>query len=314
MNLTNYYKERLNRNFRVLNCSHQDLDGAGSSIVVRNVFKNVEFVPLKYGDVNDFLKDLDYSKYDLVLLTDISPESEEAFNYSDKIFLLDHHSSGVKYHKPEVGRICIEGKSACLLCKNFFENLFNLDLSYLNELCEYINLYDMWIDDPKFPIAWCYNEIFFYLHFDSFIKRFKNGDTKFNDVEIKFILDRKKLLTKTYNETNVYDLDSIKAGFFIGGMFLNDICHKLMHEKDYEVIMCVNAKSNSCSIRTKSETLHLGDMLQEIGLGGGHAQAGAFKLKEYDDVQEKIEKVEQYIFKNFPEIRRQKSLKVDNGF
>jgi len=304
MNLTKQYQQILRRDAKILNICHFDLDGVGSSIVVKNVFKNVSFIDLKYGQVDIFLKNLDFSEYDVVLMTDISPETEEVFNLSDKLFLLDHHDSAVRFNNPEKNRIVIAGKSACLLCKNFFENLFNLDLSYLDELCKYINDFDMW-ELKFFEKSWSFNCLYYYYFSNDFRKRFGNGDVKFNDIEIKYILEQRKLLEKTYKSITFYELESIKSGFYIGGNFINDICHRLMIDKNLDLVFCINPKSNSCSVRSKNENIHIGHILQELFPGaGGHKASAAFHLKEYDDIQESIEKVERYLFKNFPEIRR----------
>lgn len=303
MTLVEQYRKLLNRNGRILNLSHRDLDGAACSIVISNVFKNVEYISLKYGDVNNCLMNLDFTKYDAVIITDISPETEEVFNLSDKIFLLDHHSTGLKFNCPERSRIVIEGKCAASLCKEFFENLFKIDLSYLNEFCRIVNAYDTWVH--KFgDISWQYNELYFKYYDCDFRKRFSRGDTKLKDFEIEYVNERKKLLTEVYNNLDIYELDSINACFFLETRFVNDLCHKLMEEKGYQLTICVNSKSKSCSVRSNMMNLHVGKMLETLNLGGGHGSAGAFRLKENEELSNKIDTIEKYLYYNCEDIKK----------
>lgn len=302
MTLVEQYKKLLNRNGRILNVTHRDMDGVACSVVISNVFKNVEYISLKYGDVNNCLMNLDFTKYDAVIITDISPETEEVFNLSDKIFLLDHHSTGVKFADSSKNRIVIEGKCAASLCKDFFENLFKLDLSYLNDFIRIVNDYDLWIlSDEK---SWIFNELYFKYYDCDFRKRFKNGDTKLKDFEIEYVNERKKLLTEVYNKIDIYELDSINACFFIETSFINDLCHKLMEEKGYQLTICVNSKSKSCSVRSNMTNLHVGKMLETLGLGGGHSASGAFRLKDDRELSDKIDTIEKYLYYNCEDIKK----------
>lgn len=305
MNLIEQYRKLLDKNKRVLNLTHNDYDGACCSIVLSNIYKNIEFLPLKYGEVDSKIKTIDFNKYDLIIMTDISPETEDVFKLSDKIFLLDHHSTGLAYNSPENNRIVIEGKCAAILVKEFFENLFKIDLSYLNDFCNIVNDYDMWyMNDPR---SWGMNELYFKYYDCDFRKRFKNGDTKLKDFEIEYIKDRKKLLREVYDNLNIYELDSIKACFFIENRFVNDICHKLMEEKDYKVTICINSKSKTCSVRSKLESLHIGEMLKQIDLGchsGGHQKSGAFRLSDKMNISEQIDRIEKYLFWKHEETKR----------
>lgn len=303
MTLVEQYRKLLNRNGRILNLSHRDLDGVACSVVISNVFKNVEYISLKYGDVNNCLMNLDFTKYDAVIITDISPETGEVFNLSDKIFLLDHHSTGTRHHKPESCRIVIEGKCAASLVKEFFENLFKVDLSYLNEFCNIVNDYDMWY--MKDSRSWTMNELYFKYYDCDFRKRFKSGDTKLKDFEIDYVNERKKLLTEVYNNLDIYELDSINACFFLETRFVNDLCHKLMEEKGYQLTICVNSKSKSCSVRSNMTNLHVGKMLENIIPGsGGHAAAGAFRLKDDRELSDKIDTIEKYLYYNCEDIKK----------
>ena len=302
MSLTDNWKKILNRNNRILSVSHLDLDGVGCSIVLQNIYKNIEFKSLKYGDVDEFLKTVNFKNYDCVILTDISPEHIETFDLSDKIFLLDHHETALKFHCPEKNRLINTKNSASVFVKEFFEKLFNLDFYYLNDLISIIDDFDTWKlkDSRSRP----FNELYFKMYESDFRRRFGNGNTKLTQEEIDYVLQRKKEFNKVYENLDIWELDSINACFVISTNFINDICHKLMDEKGYQLTICINPKSRSCSVRTKEDCLDVGKVLEILGIGGGHKKSSAFRLSENEEVSHKIDMIEKYLYYNYEDIRK----------
>jgi len=302
MNLVEQYRKILNRNNRILNLSHADLDGVGCSIVLQNIYKNIEFKSLKYGEVDSFLKTVNFKNYDCVILTDISPEHIETFDLSDKIFLLDHHETAVKYHCPEKNRLINTKNSASVFVKEFFEKLFNLDFYYLNDLISIIDDFDLWkLQDPRSKF---FNELYFKMYESDFRRRFGNGNTKLTQEEIDYVLQRKKEFNKLYENLDIYEFDSINACFVISTNFINDICHKLMEEKGYQLTICINPKSRSCSVRTKEDCLDVGKVLEILGLGAGHKKSAGFRLLENEEPSKKIDMIEKYLYYNYEDIRK----------
>jgi len=302
MNLVEQYRKILNRNNRILNISHKDLDGVGCSIVLQNIYKNIEFKSLKYGEVDSFLKTVNFKNYDCVILTDISPEFKETFDLSDKIFLLDHHESAVKYHNPERNLLVNTKNSASVFVKEFFEKLFNLDFYYLNDLISIIDDFDLWkLQDPRSKY---FNELYFKMYESDFRRRFGNGNTKLTQEEIDYVLERKKQFKETYEKLDIYEFDSINACFFISTNFVNDICHKLMEEKGYQLTICINPKSRSCSVRTKEDCLDVGKVLEILGIGAGHKKSSGFRLLENEEPSTKIDMIEKYLYYNYEDIRK----------
>jgi len=302
MNIQEKYRKLLNKNNRILNVSHLDLDGVGCSIVLQNIYKNIEFKSLKYGDVDEFLKTVNFKNYDCVILTDISPEHIETFDLSDKIFLLDHHETAVKYHCPEKNRLINTKNSASVFVKEFFEKLFNLDFYYLNDLISIIDDFDLWkLQDPRSKF---FNELYFKMYESDFRRRFGNGNTKLTQEEIDYVLQRKKEFNKLYENLDIYEFDSINACFVISTNFINDICHKLMEEKGYQLTICINPKSRSCSVRTKEDCLDVGKVLEILGLGAGHKKSAGFRLLENEEPSTKIDMIEKYLYYNYEDIRK----------
>lgn len=295
MNLKEQYRKLLNTNNKVLNIHHKDLDGVSSSIILKNIYKNIDYKELKYGEVDGFLKTINYKNYDAIILTDISPESITSFEHSDKIFLLDHHDTALQYHSPENNRIVLNGKSATKLVKEFYENLFNIDLSYLNDFVEVVNDYDMWI--LKDVRSWGLNELYFKYWDNNFRNRFKSGDMYFTVQEVDHIKLRRKELEEVYNKVETYNFDIINGTLIIANTFINDICHKLMHEKGFNIVCCYNPKTKHISVRSKMVNIHIGEVLREVlGSGaGGHKNSAAFSVNDYSEINEKLDLLENYL-------------------
>lgn len=280
---------------RVLNIHHKDLDGVACSIVLKNIYTNITFQELKYGEVDEYLKNLNYNNYDVVILTDISPERVESFYYSDKTFLLDHHDTALVYNNPDENRIVVNGKCAAKLVKQFYETLFNIDLSYLSDFIDVVNDYDMWI--LKDVRSWGLNELYFKYWDNNFRNRFKSGSMYYSNVEVDYIKKRRKELEELYNNLETYNFDSIKGTLIIANTFINDLCHKLMHEKGFDIVCCYNPKSKHISVRCKLDNIHIGEVLRDvIGNGaGGHKNSAAFSVNDYSEINEKLDLIENYL-------------------
>jgi len=302
VNLLEKYRQLLSPSAKVLNIYHKDLDGCASSIVVKNVFSNVYYQDVRYGFVNKLMEKINYNDYDVVLLTDISPETPEPFTYANNIFLLDHHDTASVYHNPQENRIVETSKSAAKLARDFFETLHGIDLSYLKSFCDAVNDYDLWIN--KNPDGWKLNELYFKYWDETFRRRFKNGDINFTTSEISYVKERQTILKEKIESLDLYEMDSVNAAFFFSTNFVNDVCHAVL-SKGFDFVICINPKSKNCSVRASTNIdIHVGDLLKTIELGGGHPHAGGFMYDNNSDVERNIEKIEKYLYMNYEKIRR----------
>lgn len=301
MSLKSQYRSILNRNAKVLNISHLDLDGAAASIVVANVFHNVKYRYFRYDEVDTFLKTTDLSEFDVVLLTDISPNDSLLLEDIPNSFLLDHHDTALCQHNPEKNRIVLNGKSAALLCKEFFESLYGIDLSYLNDFCEVVNDYDMWINNDK--RGWCLNELHFKYWSDNFRNRFIDGNVAFNEEELSFVKERRKKYKQVFDSLEIYELEKINGSFVMASEFVNDICSDLLKEGD-DIVICLNPRNKNCSIRISPSEIHLGNILKELDFGGGHKQAGGIREQDPIKFKEKLDILENLLYNRFKSIRK----------
>lgn len=301
MNLKTQYRNILNRNAKILNISHLDLDGTAASIVVANVFNNVQYRYFRYDEVDNFLKTTDLSHFDVVLLTDISPNDSLLLEEIPNSFLLDHHDSALCQHNPEHNRIVKSGKSAALLCKDFFESLYGIDLSYLNDFCRIVNDYDMWINSDK--MGWCLNELHFKYWSDVFRVRFMSGQISLSDDEKSFIKERRNKYTQIMDNLQIYELETIKGSFILASEFVNDLCSDLL-KNDNEIVICLNPRNKNCSIRINDSDIHIGNILKELDFGGGHKQAGGIREPDPIKFKTKLDILENLLYNRYRHIRR----------
>jgi oligoribonuclease NrnB/cAMP/cGMP phosphodiesterase (DHH superfamily) len=296
---------KINSRMRVLSVSHNDLDGVGCAIEINNVFESVRYSRVTYSNVDSVLGKIDYDEYDLVLLTDISPKHESSLDISDKIIMIDHHETALKYNNHSKNRFVDTSYCGSALTKWFVEVLFDIRLKHLNNLMYLINDYDLWIhEDEKSKQL---NELYFKYWDDNFIHRFSNGDTEFLPDEIHFLKERKKKYHEIMKTTNFYDLEKINGCLFMLSDFVNDVAEKLLKDHGYRVVINKNPKSGSCSLRSNLEKdypdFHLGKFLENLGYGGGHRSAGGLSESDPIKFKEKIKDIEDKLFDMYPIIR-----------
>ncbi len=294
--------KKLDRNnSKILNIHHKDLDGCGSSIMLANTFdsKNIEFRGVTYGQVDSVLKATSYHLYDFVIITDVSPTDEKILSISDNILFLDHHDSTSGWHNPNEFKICKPGECATKLVKRFCEKQFKINLSYLNEFADVVNDYDTWrLADPRSKQL---NELFYKYWDRKFRSRFMQGNLEFTEEELKYLKQREKLFQDMWNILVVHEIESIKGGFIVGVQMINDLCDKLLKEEGFEFIFCRNPNTENISIRTNRDDIHIGDILSELKIGGGHAKAAGMSNIGMSQCQDVLTKVENKILEKIKE-------------
>lgn len=264
-------------------------DGTGCSIVLANCPINLTDKPVKYDDIDFCMEEIDYSAYDAVLITDISPSEERLLDLSNNIILLDHHETALKFHNPEKMRYVTQDYCGTVFTAEFSEEIWNLDLSHLYDFMELTNDYDMWIkENPKSDEL---NMIYYNIWHDKYLKRFLNGDVNFTSEEKKFIKLRKEQIKEQYKNLKIIDI-GLKDGCFINvNSFVNEMCNMLMEKEEYRIIFSYNDKNDNCSIRSNYGEVNIGQILEDLGYGGGHFSAGGMSEKHITILEKKINRV-----------------------
>ena len=298
----NLRKLGLNKKSKILNLTHAFCtDGTSCSIVIENCFINSTIQQVKYTEIDDVLENLhksNFQDYDFVFITDISPK-DETWLESNKIVLIDHHQTAIKFHNPAKNRYVVS-EIACgaLLVKKFLEKYFAERLKHLDDLIYLVNDYDLW--HKKNDKSTFINELHFFYWGEKFRQRFYNGDTRLNKTEINYLRKRKKDFTKVWEDLEIADYGNyknLKVCFLRSkGEFLNEIAEKILKEEGYDITFILNPIKNSVSVRSKMEDVNLGEVLKMVN-GGGHNLAAAFSSKP-EEIYKNIETVCEYIDKS----------------
>jgi oligoribonuclease NrnB/cAMP/cGMP phosphodiesterase (DHH superfamily) len=299
-------KLKLNTKSKIINIHHKDLDGVGSSIVIKNCFRNPVYISVKYQTIGEILLKINYDEYDAVIITDVSPDDQTVEKlgniWKDKILLLDHHDTAVRLHDPENMKFVHPGECGMTITKKFFEKYYNFKFDYLDGLDRIINDYDMWIkEDPKSEDM---NLLYLKYWDERFRERFYKGLSDFTFEEKKYLEEKHKEFKKIYKDLDVWELMSIHGCLYIADNWANELADKILNEKTCRVTISRNPKTNGCSIRSRISNIHIGDMLSGLGFGGGHKEAGGFWEPDTLKFREKVDLIEKYIYDNCVEMRK----------
>jgi len=290
-------------NAKILNITHVDLDGCGSSIVLGNVFKNMTYIFSSFYNIDEKLEIINYDDYDYVLLTDIHPTEERYLKISDKIIMIDHHPSD--FHDPKNMRYVISDKNVCatVLVKFFVEKMYNIKLSHLDKLTKFINDYDMW--NLKYPESKKLNDLMFYKYKPSeFRDKFMGGRVEFTNEEVVFLKDLDDKFEKTYEDMIVIDFNTINACVVFESDFMNEIADRLIKKENYDLVVIKHPNKGRCSLRNGSEELNIGEVLNDFGWGGGHPKSAGIFVKNDLEFKNKMETLERHLFSNYEMIRK----------
>ena len=281
------------KDVKILAIVHKDFDGIGASIMLANTFpkENIEFYATTYAKIDNVWKNVDKDAYDYFIMADISPNVPELIDLTDKLILLDHHTTAVEYHNPKKNRAVVTENCATMLVKDYCETVFGKDLSHLQEFAKLANDYDMWIlDDPR---SWELNELFFKYWDVKFRQRFMDGNIELNEEEQKYINSRHVQFDRIWDKMEVFDIpaEGIKACFFREREMVNDLAHKLLKDEDYDYVFCQNPATKSISVRINDTGVHIGNILKELKLGGGHKLASGINSIYEEEVDSTLKSV-----------------------
>ena len=286
---------------KVLSITHKDLDGVTCSILIQHVFENVSFIDCVFGELEQYILSIDFDDWDWVFVTDIYPDKKVNQIYNDKLIMIDHHKSN-SFHDPENNLFVNTNYCGCYLVKKYLEKKMKVDLSQYDSLVYYVNDYDI-VWPHKTKNSTYFNYLYSWLWSDEFRLRFKDGFTVFRDYEKQFLDYQDKKFNQIYDNLDVSCFSKIKACYFSGQDFINEVCEKLMFEEGFSIVFCYNTRTNRISIRTKEDNIDLGEILKKLDFGGGHPKAAGMNLCSTNLLQERLENIENYMYKHFENVR-----------
>lgn len=282
-------KKIFKRGSKVLQLTHAFCaDGSGCTIILKNCPINLESVPLRYTEIDDYIKTINFDDWDIVIITDISPKDETLLDLSNKIILIDHHETALKLNDHSKNRYVTEDYCGTVYLTEFCEEVFNIDLSDMYDFIELTNDYDMWYKENNKSTHM--NFIYYNIWHDKYVERFIDGNIKFTPVELKFISKREQELKECYENLEVIDIGLNDGALISTYRHVNEMCHNLMDDEGYKIVFSYNPKNGNCSVRNNYEEISIGELLTSVD-GGGHANAGSFVEKNPDLLKIKIEKL-----------------------
>lgn len=273
-----------NKNLKILNFTHNDMDGAGASIILRNYFNEVITYPITYGKENDIISKIkmNINKIDGIIFTDFTPENlSQIQSMSKPVMVIDHHTSALKYHKPENDIMIFTKYCGTLLTFKYFNDG---SLNYLENMSNMINDYDLFI--LKDPSSKFYNNMYFEMGFKWFSERFFNGNLNLYPEEKDFLTRMKKKYDKFYSELPITELPN-KGVFAKVDNYIADVSIDLRND-GYEWLILMHG--NSLSLRSSNPKIDLTKVCEKIGKGGGHPTACGMYINN-DNLMELVNKI-----------------------
>ena len=209
----------------VLSLSHTDLDGISCQFVLDRTFKNVTNMNISYGKIEEYISIVnDYCgrmQPDKVFITDLSFTMELFEMLSDMtknhpdihFYFIDHHpfeGEFRNYARENFTIVITDKASATKLTYLFCKANFNLNDKELETYTEYVNAYDIWLEDsPLFKVGLVYNELFWQYKINHFRSRFvdelplRNSDkNNYKEMMVK----KRKLFAKLEKSNRMFKL------------------------------------------------------------------------------------------------------------
>lgn len=298
----------------ILSISHNDVDGYGSQYILNIMIftqTKIENVNLNYGEVEDFIRNLDFSKYSKVYITDLNISNElcEFINSkTDNVVLIDHHMCDERNLEND-WYILDKSISACLGTYNYFSKIQG-EMITLRHFAEFVSVYDTWIQsDSRFQKATVLSDVVYNcpLHynkrdflFDVFFmfafKGFVSLDIKNLEVSIlefihslsdEEIPSKQKLILSEFDmfKNDIEFIENIGITYIPSSNF-QYLSSKFVDENPDKILVNYNEVKGVGSVRSRNDKAV--EVAKFLG-GGGHANAAGFTFKDgVDELKNKI--------------------------
>lgn len=258
-----------NTKLRILNFSHCDMDGATSTIVIKNYFNKVISEQITYSQENTIVPKLIKHKdnFDAIIFTDFCPcNLNEVIAFGKPVLVLDHHESAVKWNDPKKFIYVCPGFSGCKLAYEFFNH--DDCLIHLKELIDIVNDFDLYI--LKDPRSKPFNSLYWDMGFTWFINRFFGGDVELSRAEKAFLVRKQKDFKEYYDGLEISELNN-KGVFCYCDHFLSEVSDALKADGYAWVVLY---RPGFLSVRSSDDSnIDLVEVAKILGKGGGHEHA-----------------------------------------
>lgn len=263
-----------NKELKVLNFTHIDLDGATSAIVVSNYYgeSNVRVEQINYTQEIDALNKIIELKdeFDCVVFTDFTP-----YNIMDikavgiPVLVLDHHKSVEKFNNPNENIFIDTRFCGAKVAFNYYYPQGN---DKLKELVDITNDYDLFTLEDERSLQ--FNHLMHTYGFDVFVNRFMNGDIELMPLEVAEIINYINESQKQLEKVEI-KLLSNNGAYFKKCDYMTEVVIGLLKKYDWLVI----EMKNELSLRLGRNDISLVDVCNKVGKGGGHPKSAGCPLE-----------------------------------
>lgn len=322
------------QNYQIFHLSHTDLDGYGAQMITKSYFEHIKYYNSNYGReinerFNQILDDLDEigAEKNIILITDLNLTKEqceyfetEVLNASKeaKLFLLDHHKSGLESFYEHSWYFLDDTKCATKITYEFFSSMYG-EKEELKLFSDVVNAVDIWLDDDKhFELgkvclglvanAKEVNRIMFAKENTEYMfELLKHAQKYFTKNEPQIALDdavhgiKKEFFTKDKNDT----LSNLVSSYMVtllnankNKMTINFNSYKgiltynignvsvigndfLVKNPDYDFFMDVTSRK-TVSFRSNNKA-DVSQIAKKVANGGGHPNASGGALTGFKD-------------------------------
>ena len=277
--------------------ANADLDGAASTILLGNIFKNFEYQSVFFGKFEDTYtlwakKNLE--NYDKVFIVGMVLDQSLISKLDDPrlVIISDRGDNLTSFDSILIDEDCT---SCCkLLYKRFKEKIdFPVDIKKLILYVDDYNKYELKYDESKYLNA-IYRKSG-YKKFISFVNRFWNGFDGFTDKEIALADTFFKEIKDEVEKLIVYKgefKDWVVISTF-SNMAVNEVSKELMDGYVTDVVIVVNPDTRFVSFRKpKDSPADIQYMSEYLCSGGGGEYASGGQIcKRFLEFTEKLIKV-----------------------
>lgn len=276
----------LTKDSSVLLLTHAScLDGTTCQMLMQSVLPQTVVVKLSPTKVDEYVSSLTTNAFDVIIIADISTRNTD-FLLKDNVIMVDHHDSALAFNDPST--LTFVNNSACgsKLLWLMLQMIFKTELKY-SDFIEVVNDHDLWIlKDERSRLL---NALMYELGDSKFIERFKSFKLKLTDADVSWFNTRIAKVKADATNMQIEDL-GYGVGLYFDNEYNNDLMHEILQIREYHTILTYKPKFGGVSVRTKHESLHLGEILSDASIGGGHRHAGGFRSKTQEEFLKSLKK------------------------
>ena len=294
---------------KVLLFTHeQDIDGMGSIIIAKQIFKEFDYVTCKSGEINQKVEETINNgmiyEYDFIFVTDLCirepllSQIDADDKLKNKILILDHHKTELENNKYSFVNVVVQNELGLASGTSLFydymkERGFLKPSPSLSDLAELTRQYDTWEWKTKYnnPKARMLHILFEQLGYKRYIEEINkivtdnNQSFEFSEGHLKLINDFDRELADTLNrilaDMMPYTLEIDNRNYKIGYVqtlyqYRNELAEEVRKNNIHDIDLIAMIITDMPSISYRSiKDVDVSIVSTYFGGNAGHKEASA---------------------------------------